>query len=101
MLSRSRVRGFKNLLDLDVRFVPFTCIAGANGVGKSNLFDQGTKSISDIHCAKKLGKRGSNVRNISETFCRNPAGNQSRLVELGRAARSESCIRWGGTRVEA
>jgi predicted ATPase len=34
-----KVRGFKNLVDVDVRFGPFTCIAGANGVGKSNLFD--------------------------------------------------------------
>ncbi len=39
VLTRLRVRGFKNLLDVDVRFGPFTCIAGANGVGKSNLFD--------------------------------------------------------------
>lgn len=39
MLTRLQVRGFKNLLDIDVRFGPFTCIAGPNGVGKSNLFD--------------------------------------------------------------
>ncbi len=39
MLTRLKVRGFKNLLDVDLRFGPFTCIAGANGVGKSNLFD--------------------------------------------------------------
>ena len=39
MLTRLRVTGFKNLLDADVYFGPFTCIAGANGVGKSNLFD--------------------------------------------------------------
>lgn len=39
MLTRLKVSGFKNLVDLDVRFGPFTCIAGANGVGKSNLFD--------------------------------------------------------------
>ena len=38
----------------------------------------------DIHCAKKLGKGGSDVRIISETFRRNPAGNQSRLVEPGQ-----------------
>ncbi len=39
MLTRLRVKGFKNLVDVDVHFGPFTCIAGANGVGKSNLFD--------------------------------------------------------------
>jgi predicted ATPase len=39
MLTRLKVSGFKNLVDVDVRFGPFTCIAGANGSGKSNLFD--------------------------------------------------------------
>ncbi len=39
MLTRLRVSGFKNLVDVDVQFGPFTCIAGANGVGKSNLLD--------------------------------------------------------------
>lgn len=39
MLTRLRVSGFKNLVDVDVHFGPFTCIAGTNGVGKSNLFD--------------------------------------------------------------
>ncbi|HBL26046.1 MAG TPA: hypothetical protein DD490_04340 [Acidobacteria bacterium] len=39
MLTRLRVQGFKNLVDLDVRFGSFTCIAGRNAVGKSNLFD--------------------------------------------------------------
>lgn len=39
MLTRLRVDGFKNLVNVDVTFGPFTCIAGANGVGKSNLFD--------------------------------------------------------------
>ncbi len=39
MLTRLFVRGFKNLVDVDVHFGPFTCIAGPNGAGKSNLFD--------------------------------------------------------------
>lgn len=39
MLTRLKVDGFKNLDRVDVRFGPFTCIAGPNGVGKSNLFD--------------------------------------------------------------
>lgn len=39
MLTRIEVDGFKNLLDFAVDFGPFTCIAGPNGVGKSNVFD--------------------------------------------------------------
>jgi predicted ATPase len=39
MLTRLKISGFKNLVDVDVLFGPFTCIAGVNGVGKSNLFD--------------------------------------------------------------
>jgi predicted ATPase len=39
VLTRLKVSGFKNLLDAEIRFGPFTCIAGPNAVGKSNLFD--------------------------------------------------------------
>lgn len=39
MLTRLEVDGFKNLIDVRLEFGPFTCIAGPNGVGKSNLFD--------------------------------------------------------------
>lgn len=39
MLTRLEVDGFKNLVDFFVDFGPFTCIAGPNGVGKSNIFD--------------------------------------------------------------
>jgi predicted ATPase len=38
MLTRLIASGFKNL-DIDVQLGPFTCIAGPNGVGKSNMFD--------------------------------------------------------------
>jgi predicted ATPase len=39
MLTRLHINGFKNLSNVEVAFGPFTCIAGTNGVGKSNLFD--------------------------------------------------------------
>lgn len=39
MITRLQVSGFKNLIDVDIRFGEFTCIAGPNGSGKSNLFD--------------------------------------------------------------
>lgn len=37
MLTRLKISGFKNLVDVDVRFGPFTCVAGANGVLKISL----------------------------------------------------------------
>ena len=39
MLTRLEVDGFKNLRDVIIEFGPFTCIAGENGAGKSNVFD--------------------------------------------------------------
>lgn len=39
MLIRLKISNFKNLSDVDIRFGAFTCVAGTNGAGKSNLFD--------------------------------------------------------------
>jgi predicted ATPase len=39
MLTRLCIQGFKNLVDVSLRLGPLTVIAGANGIGKSNLFD--------------------------------------------------------------
>jgi predicted ATPase len=39
VLTRLEVDGFKNLFDLKIDFGPYTCIAGPNAVGKSNVFD--------------------------------------------------------------
>lgn len=39
MLTRLEVDGFKNLRNLTTEFGPFTCVAGENAAGKSNLFD--------------------------------------------------------------
>lgn len=72
MLTRLRVNGFKNLVDVDVHFGPFTCIAGANGVGKSNLFDA-IRFLSDLahipllEAAKSVrseGQKNSDVRDL-------------------------------------
>lgn len=39
MITRFRVDGFKSLVGVDINLGEFTCIAGSNGSGKSNLFD--------------------------------------------------------------
>lgn len=72
MLTRLKVSGFKNLVDVDVYFGPFTCIAGANGVGKSNLFDaiRFLSALADrplIDAALSVrdeGRRTADVRSI-------------------------------------
>lgn len=73
MLTRLRVRGFKNLVDVDVRFGAFTCIAGSNGVGKSNLFDA-IRFLSDladhslIKAATSVRDETSDVRSIFRKY---------------------------------
>jgi predicted ATPase len=39
MIISLKIKGFKNLRDIKIDLGPFTCIAGVNAVGKSNLFD--------------------------------------------------------------
>lgn len=80
MLTRLRIKGFKNLLDTEVRFGPLTCIAGVNGAGKSNLFDA-IAFLSDLTnyslLKAALRVRGDNSSNdissISALFAKNDA----------------------------
>jgi predicted ATPase len=72
MLTHLKVSGFKNLVNVDVRFGPFTCVAGANATGKSNLFDaiRFLSAIADktlIDAAQSVrsgGGRASDIRSI-------------------------------------
>ena len=50
MLVALSVRNFKSIREAHVRFGPFTCFIGHNGVGKSNLFDA-------IHFLSSLAER--------------------------------------------
>lgn len=75
MLTRLKVSGFKNLVDVDVRFGAFTCVAGANGVGKSNLFDaiRFLSAIADrplIEAALSVRDEGGKTSDIRSLFHR-------------------------------
>lgn len=75
MLTRLKVSGFKNLIDVDIRFSPFTCIAGANGVGKSNLFDaiQFLSALSNnslIEAARSIRDEGGKSSDVRSLFHR-------------------------------
>ncbi len=90
MLTRLKITGFKNLVDVDVRFGPFTCITGANGAGKSNLFDaiMFLSALADnplIDAAKSVrdeGGRASDIRNLFHRVGKNYAGKISFEAEM-------------------
>ena len=78
MLTRLQIKGFKNLHDVDLRFGPFTCIAGRNGVGKSNLFDAITflsdlASMPLLAAALKVRGTGDRIGGIENLFARSDA----------------------------
>jgi predicted ATPase len=68
MLTRLKIQGFKNLLDVDLRFGPLTCIAGPNGAGKSNVFDAITfvSALADRPFveAARMVRGGEDIRSL-------------------------------------
>jgi predicted ATPase len=88
MLTRLRVSGFKNLLDLDLHFGPFTCVAGVNGAGKSNLFDAvgflgALADHSLVDAAQSVRSEGRRATDVESLFLR--AGADS-VAEMSFAA---------------
>lgn len=80
MLTRLRVKGFKNLLDCNVSFGPFTCVAGANAAGKSNLFDaiiflRDLAELPIIEAASRVRDRaGQRKGDLRSLFTSMPSG---------------------------
>lgn len=73
LLTRLEVDGFKNLIGFSAEFGPFTCIAGPNGVGKSNVFDaiQFLSLLADntlIESAQRLRGATKDTADIRDLF---------------------------------
>jgi predicted ATPase len=72
MITRLKIKGFKNLRDVDLEFGSFTCIAGVNAVGKSNLFDAikflsalaTEKLVEAAKAVRSEGQKASELRDI-------------------------------------
>jgi predicted ATPase len=84
MLTRLKVNGFKNLNDVDVWFGPFTCVAGANGVGKSNLFDAITflrllASQPLLEAATSIRDEDAKSGDVRSLFYRTPDGHRETM----------------------
>lgn len=79
MLTRLHIKGFKNFQDVDLQFGLFTCIAGRNGVGKSNLFDAITflsdlASMPLLPAALRVRGSGNRVSGLGQLFSRQGDG---------------------------
>ena len=75
MLTRLEVSGFKNLVDIDLRFGPFTCMIGPNGSGKSNVFDairflHALSSHTLMEAAASVRDQGSRTVDVRSLFHR-------------------------------
>jgi len=70
VLTRLEVSGFKNLIDFEADFGPFTCIAGENGVGKSNVFD--AVQFLSLTADRTLPEAAQEVRSTREESAGEP-----------------------------
>ncbi|MDP3915288.1 MAG: AAA family ATPase [Bacteroidota bacterium] len=84
MITRIKINGFKSLFDCELYLGPFTCIAGANAIGKSNFFDALSflSNLADktiIEAAKSVRSENQKHSNIRDIFFRNGADYMSQI----------------------
>lgn len=78
MLTRLEADGFKNLIGFDLTLGPYTCIAGTNAVGKSNIFDaiEFLALLADhpfMEAAQRLRSSGSRGTDPRTLFWQHPS----------------------------
>lgn len=81
MLTRLKIDGFKNLVDVDILLGPFTCFAGGNGVGKSNIFD--AIQFLSLMADRPIADAASQLRNKDDQFHGGPGSVNSLLHSVG------------------
>ncbi len=98
MLTRLQVRGFKSLLDVDVRLAPLVVVLGPNAVGKSNLLEA-VQLLSHLVTSHTLGDafsmpfRGYPIEAFSL-----PGGGLSELLSQDSAELSMEADVWTASR---
>ena len=75
MITRIYIDGFKSLVKTELYFGPFTCIVGANAIGKSNFFDALSflSNLADktiIEATKSVRSENQKHSNIRDIFFR-------------------------------
>lgn len=76
MIIRIKINRFKSLVDTEMYFSPFTCIAGANAIGKSNFFDalMFLSHLADntiLQAAKSIRSENQKNADIRDIFFKN------------------------------
>jgi len=84
MITRIKINGFKSLVNCELYLGPFTCIAGANAIGKSNFFDALSflSNLADktiIEAAKSVRSENQKHSNIRDIFFRSGADFMSQI----------------------
>jgi predicted ATPase len=84
MITRIKISGFKSLVNTELYFGPFTCIAGANAIGKSNFFDALSflSNLADktiLEAAKSVRSENQKHSNIRDIFFRSGADYMSQI----------------------
>ena len=85
MITRIKIHGFKSLVNTELYFGPFTCIVGANAIGKSNFFDALSflSNLADktiIEASKSVRSENQKHSNIRDIFYRSGADYMSEMT---------------------
>jgi predicted ATPase len=84
MITRIKIDGFKSLLGAELYFGPFTCIAGANAAGKSNLFDAivflaNLADMTILEAAKSIRSEEGKHSDIRDVFFKSADRNHDNM----------------------
>jgi AAA15 family ATPase/GTPase len=89
MIKRLKVKGYKSLRDMEVRFEPLNIIIGPNAAGKSNLLDA-LNLISKLVTSKNLKESFEHHRGLPlESFYYGQKGYEKLLQEETASAEFE------------
>lgn len=85
MITRIKINGFKSLVDTELYLGPFTCIAGANAIGKSNFFDALAflSNLADktiVEAAKSVRSENQKHSNIRDIFFKSGVHYMSKMT---------------------
>jgi predicted ATPase len=82
MITRIEIDGFKSFVNFSVNLKPFQILIGANGVGKSNLFDA-IILLSDLARGDTLYEAlRKNRGEIGELFTQYPSGERAKKMKF-------------------